>query len=248
MLRHPPIVEAVLDIDCDLPPTQDISGLEQPALDQFRDRYPNIQKQFVQEYELRATAGAPPDFSSRTRRPKIAALQFLQEDKKQLVQVRAQGFSFNRLAPYTSFDGYSEEIEHRWQQYCSIAKPVQVTAIKLRYINRILLPTENGRVELQDYFAIYPRLPGEEELTLAGFVQQYAAVDKNTGHRVNIVLIPQRLEDDKFPVILDNGVSADEKGDPKDWDWIMAKIQSLRELKNDMFRRSLTEKCLMLFQ
>ena len=248
VISHPPIVEAVLDIECDLPITQELGELEQPALELFRDNYPNVQRQFVQQYELRATAGAPPDVSSHAGRPRIAALQFFQEDRKQLVQVRTQGFSFNRLAPYGSFDQYSEEIKHRWEQYRSITKPVQVIGIKLRYINRILVPAQNGCVELDDYFQISPRVPGEKEMTLTGFLQQYEAVDKKSGYRINLVLTPQRLEGDKLPVIFDNGVFADEKGDAKDWGWIMGTIQSLREQKNNIFRRSLTEKCLTLFQ
>ena len=247
-LAHPPIVEAVFDIDCDLPPVHDLNDLEKPAFELFRNDYPNAQKQFVQQYEVRAAAGTPPDFASHTGRPTIAALQFLQEDKKQLVQMRTQGFSFNRLAPYAGFVAYSDEIRRRWEQYCTIAEPMQVTAIKLRYINRLPLPTAEGHVQLEEYLEVAPKVPGEEELTLTGFVQQYAAVDNRTGHGANIVLTPQRLDQGKLPIILDIAVSADQKGEPNDWDWIIATIQSLRELKNDIFRRSLTEKCLMLFR
>ena len=87
---NPPIVEAVLDIECDLPPTQNLSDLEQPAFAIFRDNYPNMQKQFVQQYEVRAASGTPPGLSPHTGQPTISALQFLQEDKKQLVQLRTQ--------------------------------------------------------------------------------------------------------------------------------------------------------------
>lgn len=248
VLAHPPIVEAVLDIECDLPPTQELNDLEHPAFAQFRDNYPNIQKQFVQEYELRAAAGVPPDFSSQPGQPKVASLQFLQEDKKQLVQVRAQGFSFNRLAPYAGFDEYSEEIRRRWEQYCTIAAPIQVKTINLRYINRIPLPTEDGHVELEEYLKVAPRVPGEQELTLSGFLQQYAVVEGKTGHRANIVLTPQRLDQGKIPIILDIAASADEKGDPQDWQRIMTTIRALRRLKNDIFQWSLTDKCLELFR
>lgn len=242
------MVEAVLDIDCDLPLTQNVAELEQPALAEFGGDYPIEQKQLVNEYELRAEAGVPPDLSRRTAQPAVAALQFLHKDKKQLVQVRREGFSFNRLAPYAGFDEYAEEINRRWDQYRAIAKPIQVRAIKLRYINRLQLPTDGGRVNLEKYLNVAPRLPGEQQLTLNGFFHQYAAVEPKTGHRVNIVLTPQRLEDGKLPVILDIAVSAEDKGDPGDWQRIMTTIQSLRRLKNDIFQWSLTEKCVELFR
>lgn len=84
----------------------------------------------------------------------IQALQFLQDDEKQLVQVRAQGFSFNRLASYTTLDDYLAEIQSVWELFTGLASPVQIRTIRLRYINRILLPLTNGSVELEDYFEI----------------------------------------------------------------------------------------------
>ena len=47
----------------------------------------------------------------------IQSLQFLHEDEKQLVQVMAQGFSFNRLAPYTSLDDYLPVIQRTWELF-----------------------------------------------------------------------------------------------------------------------------------
>ena len=73
----------------------------------------------------------------------IQALQFLHADEKQLVQVRAQGFSFNRLAPYTSLDDYLPEIERTWHLFVGLASPVQIRVVQLRYINRI--PCRRGR-------------------------------------------------------------------------------------------------------
>jgi len=111
-----------------------------------------------------------------------------------LTKVRMQGFSFNRLAPYTSLDDYLPEIERTWGLFASIASPVQIRVVRLRYINRILLPLTNGRVELEDYLKVGPRLPDEDRLRFAGFLNQYAAVEIDTGHQVNIVLTSQPPE------------------------------------------------------
>jgi hypothetical protein len=35
---------------------------------------------------------------------------------------------------------------------------------------------------------------------------------------------------------------------PQEWNWILAKIQSLRDLKNRVFKNTLTDTCLNLFQ
>lgn len=244
-LLNPPIVEAVLDIECDLPPGQQLEALEEPARKALGDRYPKFHPQVFQEHLIEAKPEAPPKVSIRQG---LQALQFLQDDEKQLVQVRVQGYSFNRLAPYTSLDDYLPEIERTWRVYLDLAKPVQIRLIRLRYINRILLPTVAGRVQLDDYFNIAPRLPEEEKLTLIGFLNQHTAEEVETGNQVNIILTAQSPEGERLPVIFDNAVAAPKPGEPEDWSWISSEIQVLRNLKNRIFRSALTKTCLDLFQ
>jgi uncharacterized protein (TIGR04255 family) len=244
-LPNPPIVEAVLDIECDLPPGQHVTEIEAPALERLRDQYPKFRHQFMQEHMVEVR---PPQPARQSTRQWVQALQFLKEDEKQLVQVRAQGYSFNRLAPYTSLDDYLPEIERTWRLYLELVKPLKVRLIRLRYINRILLPLTEGRVQLDDYFTVAPRLPDEENLTLAGFLNQHIAIEGGTGHQVALVLAAQPAEPAHLPVIFDNGVTSPEPGEPDNWPWILAKIRVLRELKNRMFRRAVTDKCLDLFQ
>lgn len=243
-LLNAPIVEAVIDIDCDMPPTFDVAALEGPAREAFRDKYPTLRPQFIQETKIETKPDAPPQMSVRHG---IQAFQCLQEDEKQLVQVRAQGFSFNRLAPYTSLDDYLPEIERTWRLFVGLASPVQIRVVRLRYINRILLPLMEGRVKLEDYVKISPRL-ADDKLNLVGFLNQYSAVEAGTGHEVNVVVTSQPPENDRAPIILDNCVATAAKAEPKDWPWILEKIQSLRDLKNRIFRNTLTERCLNLFQ
>ncbi len=244
-LLHPPIVEAVLDVDCDMSPAFDLVALEKASREAFRDQYPKFRAQFLEEHRIEQKADQPTQVSAQRR---LQAFQFLQEDEKQLVQVRIQGFSFNRLAPYTSLDDYLPEIERAWGLFASIASPVQIRVVRLRYINRILLPLTDGRVELEHYLKVGPRLPDEDRLRFAGFLNQYAAVEIDTGHQVNIVLTSQPPENDRVPIIFDICVASVETAEPGNWAWLLAKIQSLRHLKNRIFRNTLTEQCLNLFQ
>ena len=244
-LPHPPIVEAVLDFECDLPPGQHVASLESRARDCFSDRYPKFRTQFVQVHQIAAKPGESPEVSVQHN---VQALQFLQDDEKQLVQVRMEGFSFNRLAPYGSLDDYLPEIERAWRLYVGLAKPVQIREIRMRYINRILLPLVDGQTELEEYLNVAPRLPLENKLTFVGFLNQHAAIEVETGNRVNIVLTTQPPEGDKLPLIFVNSVVSTDPGQPEDWPWILAKIQALRDLKNRIFRRTLTDKCLNLFR
>jgi uncharacterized protein (TIGR04255 family) len=244
-LRNPPIVEAVLDVDCDLPPGFDLSAMEGPARARFEDRYPKLRTQYLHEHRIETKTDAPPSTSAR---PAIQAFQFLQDDERQLAQVRAQGFSFNRLAPYSSLDDYLPEIERTWRLYVDLVSPTQIRFIRLRYINRILLPMAEKKVDLDEFLTIGPRQPDEEKLILYAFLSQQASVEKDTGHQVNLVLTSQSPIDEKMPVILDITVASKAVTEPADWTKMRALIESLRSLKNRIFMNTLTPRCIELLQ
>lgn len=244
-LKSAPIVEAVLDIDCDLPPGIDVPALQAAARQRLSETYPVHRQRLVQEMQFEAKGA---EVSKLSARQGLLALQFFAPDEKQLVQFRPQGYSFNRLAPYTSLDDYMPEIERTWKLFVELATPVQVRLIRLRFINRILLPTVDGSVDLNLYLKLGPRLPDEANLTFSGFFTQHSAVESSTGNAVNITMATQPLEGDRLPVILDIEAYKADKLEPHAWEQIAERIQSLRRLKNLVFRNSLTDQCLNLFQ
>jgi uncharacterized protein (TIGR04255 family) len=244
-LKKPPIVEAVLDFDCDLRPGFDLAALEASSRKRFGDRYPKFHTQFLQEFKIETTPNAS---SSASTRQAIQAFQCSDEEGRQLVQVRAQGFSFNRLTPYSSLDDYLPEIERTWKAYVDLISPVLVRVIRLRYINRIFIPLKDGSVDLDEFLQIGPRVPEEDRLGLSSFLVQQVAVEKDTGHDVNLVLTAQAPENDRLPIILDITAASRVDSEPSDWAKMRQVIDSLRRLKNRVFRTSLTAKCIQLFQ
>jgi uncharacterized protein (TIGR04255 family) len=244
-LAKPPIIEAVLDIECDQPPGQNLAALGGKALEAFKDRYPKGQTKILREHQVQTKEHETAEVSIRQG---VLAFQFYQEDEKQLVQVRAQGYSFNRLAPYGTLDDYLPEMERTWRIYVGLASPVKIREIRLRSINRILLPLGTQPIQLEQYFRIEPRLQIDDKLTCVSFLNHQIAVEAGTNHLVTTVLAGQPPEGNHAPILFDNYVAAVEPGQPEDWPWILAKILALRALKNRVFRNTLTEKCLNLFQ
>jgi uncharacterized protein (TIGR04255 family) len=244
-LHSAPIVEAVVEIDCDMPPAFELAGLESRAREVFREQYPKFRTQFIEEHEIKQHGGEPAKYSARRA---VQAFQCLQEDERQLVQVRMNGFAFNRLAPYGGLDDYMDEIKRTWLQFIALTSPIQIRAVRLRYINRILLPMKSEALQLQDFLKVSPQLPNESNLTFVGFLNQHSAIESGTGNQANIVLTTQPPEADNLPIILDIGVHHVGPSEPDDWVWIAQNIQSLRSLKNRIFKNTLTERCLNLFQ
>jgi uncharacterized protein (TIGR04255 family) len=244
-LTNAPIVEAIVDIECDMPPKFDLVALEGAARDAYGDKYPVVQTQFVEQHQIEQR---PDGAATHTLKRGIQALQFRQDDSKQLIQVRSQGYSFNRLAPYSTLDDYLGEIERTWRLFVGLAAPVQVRAVRLRYINRLALPLKEGKLETADYLKVSPQLPDESNLTFVGFLNQHSAVETGTGNQANIVLAAQPPENEMLPVIFDIGVNHLENGEVENWPWILENILSLRSLKNRIFENTLTKPCLNLFR
>ncbi len=247
-LNNPPIVEAVLDVDCDVPVCFQLDSLAMPGMEAFRAEYPVSDNQFLEEFrfERKAEIDKPITTAQRTLR----SLRFKQEDGRQLVQIRAEGFSFNRLAPYTSLDFYLPEIQRTWDLYRNLVQPVQIRRIQLRYINRLPLPTVDGKVQIDDYLKVGPRLADEEKLTFLGFFHQHSAVETETGNVVTTVLATDQIQPATMtlPLLFDITAHKRVEIDPVDWPAILEAIQSLRGLKNCVFHQSLTELCRNLFQ
>ncbi len=244
-LDDAPIIEAVVDIDCDMPSDFTLAAVEAEATNRFLDAYPETKKSFLQQQQIQFRPQEPPQVTATQA---LRALQFFSGDSLQLVQVRSNGYSFNRLRPYSSLDDYLPEIQRTWQLFVELAAPVQVRKIALRYINRILLPMEAGRVPLDRYLRLGPRLPEEHEFTYLGFLNQYSAIEPGSGNALTITLTSQPMEQQGLPLIFDIETRREFGAQPGNWDELKKVILSLRKLKNRVFKRTLSEECLMLFR
>ena len=203
-----------------------------------------MRMQLLQEHQFSHAEGKPAEVAVQRN---LQAFQFFSADDKQIVQFRANGFSFNRLAPYSHLDDYLPEIERVWQIFVSLAMPVTLRKIGLRTINRLLVPMADGKVTLEDYLRIRPRLPDEKALTFTGFLNHHRAAEPATGNHVNTVLTTQAVEGSNLPLLLDIDTFRPVKVAPPPWPEIVAILASLRSLKNRVFWNTLTEECLSLF-
>lgn len=236
-----PIVEAVVEISCSLPPGFDLETAQAPAAEAFSEDYPNFQRRYLLQGEISTSEASTKKITD--------TLIFATGDGHQLVQIRRDGFSFNRLAPYTGLDEYLPAIQDSWEKYAVITKPIQIEEIRLRYINRIKAPFENGELSLASFLETGPRLP-VDRLTFSGFLNQYSALDTATGFLVETIITTDPLrenETDILPLIFDNVVISRSVIELGEWSNIDEEIRKLRKLKNDIFESTLTARCLNLY-
>ena len=246
-LTHAPIIEAVLDLHCELASNMDKKAFGELFKKTTGTRYPQQRTIHIHQQNIEFKEG---EITSSQGIPSLKGYQHISLDGKQIVQTRFDGFSFNRLAPYSTLDEYLPEIYQCWSEYCEIAKPIRVRRIGLRYINRFLLPLKNGQVSLSQYLKNSPKVPAGIDLKLSiGNLTHFNNVfDAETKNQANIILATQPVNDLKLPVILDIDTFVESDLQVDNWEVIKLKIESLRNLKNALFSFNLKPKCRRLFQ
>ena len=63
VLKNPPIIEAVFDIECDMPPGFKLATMEEPARKAFGSMYPTLQTRFIQEHQIQETPASHDRYS-----------------------------------------------------------------------------------------------------------------------------------------------------------------------------------------
>ncbi len=159
---HAPVVEALIDIQ--VTPRAGLSALDLLAAlhPTLRDDYPEVQ-------ELPPTPPGDPSimpiFQFGLANGFLGGARYLSADRRRLVQVRLNGFSFHLLCEpdaeerrYNKWDVLRDEARSLWDIYRKMALPESVIRVGLRYINRFDLRGE--KIRLSDYFAIFPQRSG----------------------------------------------------------------------------------------
>lgn len=241
--RNPPITEALIDIRVELGSDITLSDLEN-LHEKIKSHYPKkrIRHRWEGVIEFKEQEGARA--VSKDLGPD--GYFFWSADDKQAVQYRLDGFTFNRLHPYQDWDAMHSEAKPLWDLYLTSARPLQVTRLALRYINSIDIPAKSFLLE--DYFTAPPKVAeGLSQLIeefLSRIVISFPELDAKA-------IVTQTTQPPKGPevtsILFDLDVFRQvrlQADSPEIWQ-ILSK---LRDLKNDIFDKSITEKTKELFR
>ncbi len=241
-LRNAPIVEAVVDFRVVLPPDFNPERLRE-AREHLSREYPKMTeiKRFAAKLEF--TAGGA---SQSAEDLGIQGVLAKTDDEKTQVQFRVDGFTLNRVKPYTSWKEIGPEALRLWNAYSSLTNPQGVTRVALRYINHMAIPASSDRVE--DFILTGPRIPEGIPKELSGFATRAAFEDAKRGLAANVLQmfgpdteIPGPTgQPPGYALLLD--IDAYKTGDlatgEKGFDAILSDLHSY---KNEIFFGSLTD-------
>lgn len=241
-LKTPPIKEALIDIKCRIG-----KGVIAPHLEtadaRILNMYPEKQPRRRVESQIELRKGYPPEH-------KIVdsghdGFLYVSKQRTQVAQFTLQGFTFNRLKPYETWEALRDEARRLWSIYREVALPTAITSVSLRYLNHFELP-----LPIQDvskYLVIHPNLPTAISPQLNGFLVRVIIPHPATGATGVLSLATEAsLNPRTVPLILDIEVgrqgefAADDEGL---WDL----LERFREFKNRVFFEAVTEKTIRLF-
>lgn len=245
-LARPPIVEAILDLECDLPADFSLEAIRDTAGESLKASYPDQRDFLFKLFEIEAKVEDSEPLQAKNR---LEALRFFNTDGTGLVQFRQSGYSFNRIGSYSSLDQYLAEIKRTWELFQDFAAPNFVRQVRLRFINKIDVPIPpSGIIGLGEYFHHPPGIPMENRLVMHGFLSQSVSVDKDTQAEVKITLTDKKESHDRLTVVLDIETYSPANTSYESWDSIQEQILQLRQLKNQVFFGMITDKCGEMFK
>ena len=182
-LSRAPITEALFDFRVTLPAEFQAETLS-TVRERLKDKYPAVEemRKFEAQFELKPGGSFPVATSGELGG--LVGYRFQSEDGRNFAQFRRDGFTFNRLPPYTEWDELCPEALRLWDVYVEATQPSRLDRLAVRYINRITLPPS---FNLTEYMEVTPPyFPGSPS-TLAGFLIRETRHDPQTGVIVNIV-------------------------------------------------------------
>lgn len=239
-LPRAPITEAILDIHVKLPPTVDLArlaALQEPV----RERYPTKRERASFEAGFQILPGGEVQVVPSSGRPD--GFLFTSRDGRQVVQYRLDGYTFNRLRPYETWDSFRDEAREHWERYREATSPELVRRIALRYINRLEVPAVAK--DFREYLMTVPEVAPSLPQGLSNFLMRLEIPDAESKSIAIVTETMEQPKDDRLGLILDIDVIRQqvfEAAGAQMWE----ALEQLRDFKNRIFFGSLTKKAMEL--
>jgi uncharacterized protein (TIGR04255 family) len=242
VFKNVPITEALVDIRVKLPPQSTLERLI-TVYDVVKEAYPNKRERLAWQGGLQLRPNLPPELQDVRSGPD--GYLFSSADGTQLMQARLDGFTFNRLRPYDRWETFIAEARKLWEIYSTVGHPSDITRLAIRYLNRIEIPLPLR--DFKDYILTVPEIAPGIPQALANFLMRLVIpIPESSAMAIVSVAMDPGTTEDKLPIIFDIDVFR-QGSFGVDGANIWEIFESLHQLKNQIFFKSITEKAKELF-
>lgn len=243
LYKKAPAVEVMYTIRTAMPEPVDVKRF----LDAIKEAFPDAfaQYQELTPFQVAVTLKQDGSADSNTQL-EAGGYRCISADKSFAAHYIQQGLSLNFLPPYSGYAAAMEQLKAHWAVYKSVVGEVPMTALSLRYIDRIDIPRPAGiSMDLDQYFTIVSKIP--EGLSTHHCYQQYWLNDNSSDVRARVIWSSLENKTDHISFALDTEAILDPANimDPMEaW----TRFDDLHAWCWHVFDHSLTDKCKALFQ
>jgi uncharacterized protein (TIGR04255 family) len=230
----PPIIEAIIDVRILNKEPQQVGILEQLVTNN-KDRYPKIVP--VQTAKLNISLNNTPDKFEQSQSFEQIGVSVFNPEGNYMCQLRLDGITTSRRAPYESWVKLLSEFQEMWAQYAEVIKPETITRVGVRYINIFDLPLPFK--DFREYILTTPEVAPNLPQGLSGFLMQLHIPKPEIGAMliINESLIPPRREN-VVSLVLDIDLFQDKIISGSLWEV----LEILHINKNEVFEACMTER------
>lgn len=242
-LKNAPLMEAVLDIRA-IVPQEGIADKLQKLRDRLQGQFPNCKKRIIWEAQLKPTD----ENLDIDRKGGHDGYILTSEDGLTVSQVHSGGLALSRLKPYTSWNALTTEARSLWSLYCDYVKPVTITRLSTRYINRLELPLPFN--ELRSWLLTVPEIAPTLPQTLTSYLMRLVIpFDGEITAVVTQAIPPGPYSNNTAPIVLDIDVHrVFDKPAPCDETAMWGLFEDIRDVKNRIFFETITRKTEELYR
>ncbi len=233
-LRSAPIREALIDFRVRLPADFSQDSLRILA-DSLQAEFPKVGPIHQFQGQIEFGDDAPVAIQ---RGPQLIGYRLESPTGRNVAQIRIDGFTFSRLAPYKDWDRMVEGAWVVWERYLEGLRPLGIERVATRFINEIALPPSG---QLAEVFSVPP---GASDGRMESFLFRYqlAPIDGVTA------IVSMATEDGAAAsVILDIDCFV-RRSFPTDTASLRAQLPKVREAKNRIFFTALTSRAIERFK
>lgn len=203
----------------------------------IKSDYPEIRERIIQQIHFKANRPEGTTNVSLDDR-KIDGVQFISKDKKKILVIGEDRFSYEMHGNYSGWETFSNEARKNWELFQNELGGINLTGLSLRYINRINLPDNFN--DISDYFTTFIQSTSGKHM-LNTFQLKYTATEPENKMTIHVGHVLEPPIEGNFPYLFDIDViySSDIQNDSST---IWEIFNTLRFKKNYIFNDGLTEK------
>jgi len=156
--KKPPVVEAWIEFYFDLS-EENIPWTEEYAVDFIKENFPDyLPKNYEYFARINVNSKGEPDFSKTDK--SFDRIKAFSKDSEYCIQAGRNVLIFNQInkGDWPGYDNMRDKAFEVLEKYLDYRRIEKLLNTSLHYRDVINIPSESGKINLEDYFKIYPKV------------------------------------------------------------------------------------------